>query len=425
MRSILVLLTTAALLPAVDHTYTLRQAVELALQQSPEVVMARLEEQKAAQNVRVAQDPFYPKLAGGTGAAYTSGYPLTIDGSPPSIFQARAIQTFYNRPKTYAVAEQRENARTATIDAQIKRDDVAYRTASLYLDVERVTQTAELVRKQVDEFQRVLQATAARVQEGRELPLESKKAEVNLMRAQQHSAALYADLDYYGHSLAVVLGFTPEDRIVVSPTERAAPELPTDEDEASEMALRNSRELQRMQSQLLAKQFVVKAEQAGRLPQVDLVAQYALLARYNFNSDFFGRFNRNAGQLGISVTFPLLSGTGAKAQSSAAMIEQERIREEMKNTRGRISLDARKSLNDLRNAEFAERVAKADLDAAREGLNVLLAQLDEGRVTMRDVAVGRTVENEKWIAFYEAQNMRERARLNVLRQTGSILAALR
>src|SRR5579883_695612 len=211
MRSILILLTTAALLPAADHTYTLRQAVELALQQSPEVVMARLEEQKAAQNIRVAQDPFYPKLAGGTGAAYTSGYPLTIEGNPPSIFQARAIQTFYNRPKTYAVAEQRENARTATIDAQIKRDDVAFRTASLYLDVERVTLITDLARKQIDEYQRVLTATAARVQEGRELSVESKKAEVNLMRAQQRAASLEADMDYYEHSLAVVLGFAPED----------------------------------------------------------------------------------------------------------------------------------------------------------------------------------------------------------------------
>jgi len=36
-----------------------------------------------------------------------------------------------------------------------------------------------------------------------------------------------------------------------------------------------------------------------------------------------------------------------------------------------------------------------------------------------------TAENEKWITFYEAQSARERARLNVLRQTGSLLSALR
>jgi len=70
----------------------------------------------------------------GSGAAYSSGYPLTIDGSPPSIFQARAIQTFYNRTKTYQVAEAKETERTTRIDIDIKRDDIIFRTASLYLD---------------------------------------------------------------------------------------------------------------------------------------------------------------------------------------------------------------------------------------------------------------------------------------------------
>ena len=89
---------------------TLRQAVDLALQQNPEVMVTRLDEQRAAQSVRLARDPFFPKLVIGSGAAYSSGYPLTIDGSPPSIFQGRAVQTFYNRTKTYQVAEARETS---------------------------------------------------------------------------------------------------------------------------------------------------------------------------------------------------------------------------------------------------------------------------------------------------------------------------
>ena len=54
-----------------------------------------------------------------------------------------------------------------------------------------------------------------------------------------------------------------------------------------------------------------------------------------------------------------------------------------------------------------------------------LAQFGEGRTTLAEVAQMRTTENEKWIAFFDAQNARERARLNVLKQTGSLLSALR
>jgi hypothetical protein len=40
------------------------------------------------------------------------------------------------------------------------------------------------------------------------------------------------------------------------------------------------------------------------------------------------------------------------------------------------------------------------------------------------VAPARIAENEKWIAFYDAQYAVEKARWNVLRLTGALLAAL-
>ncbi len=48
------------------------------------------------------------------------------------------------------------------------------------------------------------------------------------------------------------------------------------------MALRNNRELRQMQSNVLAKELDLRSYKAARLPQVDLVAQYALFARYNY-----------------------------------------------------------------------------------------------------------------------------------------------
>src|SRR6478609_7905866 len=90
------------------RTMTLRQAVDTAVRQNPEVVMARLEEQKAQEAVRIARDPFSPKVVVGSGLAYTSGFPMSVEGSAPSVFQARAIQSLYNKPRSYEVAAARE-----------------------------------------------------------------------------------------------------------------------------------------------------------------------------------------------------------------------------------------------------------------------------------------------------------------------------
>jgi len=171
--------------------------------------------------------------------------------------------------------------------------------------------------------------------------------------------------------------------------------------------------------------YTLKAQHASWLPQVDLVAQYALLTRQYFNENFFGRFNRHAGQIGVSIQIPILNGTGASALAQQAEIDSIRLREEIKSARGRISLDTRRSFEELRKVEAAEEVARLDLEVTRKMLSVTLAQYGEGRATLTEVANLRSGENEKWIAFYESQTSRERARLNVLRQTGSLLSALR
>jgi len=69
-------------------------------------------------------------------------------------------------------------------------------------------------------------------------------------------------------------------------------------------------------------------------------------------------------------------------------------------------------------------VARLDLDVAREQLSVYLAQMQEGRATLRQVEESRVAESDKWIVFYDAQYGLERARWTVLRLTGDLLAAV-
>src|ERR1035441_1217457 len=125
------------LLRAEVRPMTLRQAVETALKQNPDLALSRLEAESARQAVRVAKDPFPPRLSVGSGLAYSDGFPMSIEGSAPSIVQARAIQDLFNRPQSFAVAQAKEQVRGAAFDVAGKRDEVAYRTASFYRSEER------------------------------------------------------------------------------------------------------------------------------------------------------------------------------------------------------------------------------------------------------------------------------------------------
>jgi outer membrane protein TolC len=409
------------------HSLTLRQAVQLALQQNADIVLARLDEQKVQASIQIAKDPFVPKLYGGSGLAKTWGFPTTIGGSAPSIFEARTNMAIFNRPKSYELAEARENARGAAWGTQGKSEEAAFQTASLFLDVEQLKRGHQPLEREMEALARVVEATEARIQEGREIPLEGKRAQLNLARARQRAEALSTDLDFGEASLAVVLGFPPSDRVepVESAPDSPLPELPDSPAAAVTTALANSRELRRLESQMLAKGLNVRGFNSYRLPQVDLVAQYSLLSKFNNFQQYFSRFQRNNAELGVSVTVPLLVGVAPAGYRAQAEDEIAKLRAQVQAARSRITLDTERSYQDWKKAQTAVEVARLDLEVAREQVSVLLAQLGEGRVPQQSVDGARLTEQEKWIAFYEAQNAGKRAHFAVLRQTGTLVSGLR
>jgi outer membrane protein len=423
-RLIAAAVLSATLLQAEIHSLTLKQTLDRALSLNPDIAMARLDEQKAQMGIRIAKDPFSPKLGMGSGLAYSSGFPLSIEGTAPSIMQARASQFVFNRQQTYLIAQARENARGAGFATASKRDEIAFRTASLYLDADRSSRLNEFAAKQVASLAKVMQTVTLRVQEGRELPIEGKRSSLELQKAKQRAEIFADDQDFAERSLALVLGYGPEDRVQPTATDRAPVQLPLDEEEAIGQAYENNSEIKRLESAMLAKGLEIKSQKAARLPRLDLVAEYALLGKYNNYEQFFKAFQRNNGQIGVSFQIPILAGVGINAAVAQAESDSSHLRIELQSLRNRIALDIHQTFGDIRRAETAREVGKADLDVARESLSIVLAQLGEGRAGLKQVEEARFLEDEKWIAFYDAQFAAEKARLNLLRQTGDLMASV-
>ena len=424
MRRIVLLLAAALSARAETHTLTLKQAIGRALSQNPEVVMARLDEGKATLGVRVAKSPFTPRVTAGSGLAYSNGFPLSIEGSAPAVFQTKANSYLFNKPQSYAIQQAKESAKGAGFASGEKSDEVAYRVASLYIDADRAGRLADSAQKQVESLQKVLQTAQARVEQGRELAITSQEASVNLLRARQRLITLQTDREYAARSLAVTLGYGEADLVNPAEEEPRTPVIPTSEDAAIATALNANSEIKRLESNLAAKGLEIKGDRAQRLPKVDLVAQYALLSKYNHYEQYFASFSRNNGQIGAAIEVPIFVGTAVKAQIEQAETDQQHLRAEVEVARNKVMLDLHQSYQDIQKTDIAKELAQADLDLARSQLSVILALMNEGRASLKQVEEARFSEDEKWIAFYDAQFNAERARINVLRQTGELRAAL-
>jgi outer membrane protein TolC len=423
-RKVMLFFLSAGLAAAEVHSLTLEQTLDLASRQSPDVVLARLDQQRAQADVKVATDPFRPKLYGGSGLAYTAGYPNTIDGNAPSLFEAKTVMSLFNRPKSYELAATKELVHGAQYGAQAKTDDVAYRAADLFLTARQAEHDGAMLASEVPTLQKVLEVVNASALEGHQLPLEVKRAKVNLAVSQQRLDALRMDGDYDEMMLAVLLGFSATDRVkpVDSPMEFQF--TPRSETDAADAALRNNKELEQIRSNVLAKELYRRSYRANRLPQVDLVAQYSLFARFNY-SQYFQKFQSNNGQLGASITIPLLTGSASKGYEAQAEIDMQKLRIQANQVRNRVLVDTRRAYQEWEKAKEIRDLARMQLDLAREDMTVALAQNGEGRLPISQLEQKRLEENDRWMGLYDADTQVTRAKLAILRQMGTLLAVVR
>lgn len=416
---------TAISLGAETRTLTLKQAVDLALEQSPDIILARLDEVKANQAVRAARDPFIPKLYVGSGLAYTYGFPMSIDGSAPSLIQARAAASIFDKTKSLKVAEERENARTARIGSDGKREEVAERVAMAYLDADRASRLARVAAKQIDALTQVVESTKVRITEGRAIRLDELKAELERERARERARLLESDARFAQTQLSLLIGGSADDRVETSAELAPLSGLPDSEAAAVRMALDNSNELKRLQSIMLAQGFSLQTERAARLPKIELVAQYNLFARFNNFDQYFNRFQANNGQVGMSFQLPVLGGTAPGAASATAQAEISRLRTEVGRVRNRTSYETQRAFQAVTNAERARELTRLELEVQRENVAVTLARQESGRATMAEVEQARFAEGERWLTYYDSQTQLERAKVALLRWSGSLLVALR
>ncbi len=141
---------------------TLKEAVNLAVANSRDLALARLQYGVMQRQIGVARSVFLPNLYTGTGVAYTSGFPLLEGGGAPAIFTLSYNQQIFNPPLKgeQHAAEQRAEEQRLSIDDV--RDAVMSRAALDYLELAKVRHALELMHGERTSAGRILDATRER-----------------------------------------------------------------------------------------------------------------------------------------------------------------------------------------------------------------------------------------------------------------------
>jgi outer membrane protein len=425
--AVIFLLAIAMPLRAQDpETLTLRQAVTLALQNSRDVKLAQVQYNVALGEVRVDRAAFLPNLYTGAGLAYTHGFPSLPGGQAPAIFELDYTQSLFNPLLKGQQRAAEDRAKNQKIEMDRVRDDVMVRTAAAYLELGKVRHSLDLMRAEQASSEKILGVIRERLAANQELPIEVTRSQLALARVQVRIVKLEDREESLEMQLRDLTGIAESHSIEVETDQQSFSEqLSTDVASIQAqaglvtLAMENDRSIAEAENERSAREHLAKGAHESYWPTVDLVGQYSVLSKFNNYDQFYTKFERNNVNVGVQITIPIFAAkTGANDALAKSQLSEAELA--LGNKRQQVRLEVQLQARSIRELDAAREVARLDLQLAQETLRLEQAKFDQGNVTLQEIEQVRLDENDKWVAYLDADFARQQAQLTLLQTTGQL-----
>jgi outer membrane protein TolC len=403
---------------------TVQEAVRMTLSRAPEVLLAEVQALRANEALRESRSLNRPRVYAGTGLAYNNGFPLSIEGSAPSIFQVNASQPFLSKKNSYLIREAEESGKVSRFGLESARNELASKTASIYYELHQARKIVSLASARVAALQKQQQYIEALLEAGRVIPVEATQIKTTVLSAKQQLLIAREQESVAEKELRELSGMSNATTIQTLEPQIDGSTLELEEEALYQRALQLVPGIQQAEAEVRAKEFHIEAERGEYLPKIEIVGQYALLSRSNNYADYFSRFVRNNYLIGLSIQMPIFNGSGTSARVAQSRQSASEARFKLQRTKSNLKLEIQRGLSALRIARGAVELARSDADAEREATRVKETLMEGGRITVKELEDSRTQLLQKELALLDAdQNLFQR-KLDLLFAAGCIAAAI-
>lgn len=400
------------------ETLTFQKAADLAMTRSANVGLAMADQMKAQSAYREARNAYVPALVTGSGLGASWGFPLSLEGSAPSIFNVNSQSTLLNFSQREFIRAARSEWNATTHSAEDQKSQALLDTAVTYTQLNAATARMKAIQEQAEQAQRAQYITLQRVNEGVDSKVELTRANLNMARTRMRLAEANAAVDTLKQHLSQLTGVPVAGLEINASTIPPIPEFNADDDAVSK-ALAASAAVRTADEHAAGKVFQAKGEHRGLLPTIDFAAQYALLSKYNNYEQFYKSFERNNATVGVVIRFPFLNQV-QKAHAEAADAEALRARAEAQATRNQVASDTLKLQRSVEQLAAAKDVAKLEWELAQADLEAVTAKLDTGGATLRDQETARMEVNDKYASYVDTAFQYDKVRLQLMAATGEL-----
>lgn len=423
LRSVAWLLSLVSLLAALASPAAaadplpFHRAIELALRHSGDMAIAAADQEAARQSYLETRYAYLPTIIVGSGIAASYGFPLSLEGSAPSIFNVTTQQYLYNPAGQQFLKAAKSDFNATGISLEDRRNQVVLETALVYTELDKLTSTLHVLREQESSAQRIEQVVSMRVEAGVDNELEVTRAKLSAARVRLNLADAESRAAVLRARLAQLTGLPADGLETVT---ESIPELPeVKSEEVSEKTLDTNPEVQLANERATALAFRAKGEHRLLYPSIDLAGQYGMFAKFNNYDQYFKKFQRNNVTFGLEIRFPILN-LSQKAHAEAADAAAARARKQADDVKNRLSVETLRQQGAVKQFAAAREVARLEYVLARADADATGIKLVAGTATVRDQERSRLLENDKYLTLLDATFLLDQAQMQLLRTTGKL-----
>jgi outer membrane protein TolC len=419
-RRVLVALLCLMTAMAMAEPLPLKRAVELALNHATATEIAAADERHALASYREGRDAYLPQAVFGAGLGKSWGYPLSLEGSAPSIFNFNSQSALFNPSLRQFIKAARSEWQATTLQSKDRRNEVIQDTVMSYLELNMWEQRMSRLQEEESSAMKLEEAVTERVKEGVESPLERTKARLAAARVRMRIAQAESSADVLREHLAKLTGLP---RRYIEPVPDSWPAFPavSQESALAKQAEDNSPVVQAAEERARAQYLKAQGEHKAFLPSIDFAAQYARLSTYNNYDQFFQphSFRANNATVGVAIRFPVFNPS-QRARADAADADAVRAKRQVEAAKNQVTEETLKLQRNVRQLEAAQEVAQLELEVASANLDALQTRVDAGTATVRDLRDSRAQLSERFMTLQDTTFELQRARIGLLRSTGDL-----
>ena len=401
-----------------DKPLAFRTAVELALKNSTTTGLQQADLQRARAVVRQTHDVFLPQFVLGSGLGASYGFPLSLEGAAPSIFNVNFQGALFNMAQRNYVKAAKSDAEVTTAQNADRRNDVIMETALDYVQLDLLDSSLTIQREQQQSAQKFQDIVAQRIQAGLDSQVEGTRAKLAGARTRLDIAQTHAAADQLRLRLSQLTGLPVA---AIQTSTETIPEMPPvaqDQDLPNE-ALKNSPVVKVADAAARAKEFRAQGERKQLYPSVDFVGQYAVLARFNNYDEFFQKFQRHNVTAGVAIRFPFFNPV-QRAAADAAKADAVKSLKEAQTVKEQVSTETLKLQRSVEQLAAAREVAQLEHQLAQSDIESAHAKIESGAASIKDEENARVAEHERYTAYLNSSFELDRAQIQLMRQIGQL-----